>query len=281
VIAVLRAGRGATVQDLGRPGFAHLGIGRSGAADRGSLRLANRLVGNTEGAAGLEVTLGGLAVRFDAAATVALAGAPCPVRLGGRGAALHAPLAARTGDVLELGAPPRGVRTYLAVRGGIAVAPVLGSRSTDVLGGIGPEPVRAGDVLPVGRGAPSWPVVDVAPVAPLPDRFALRAAPGPRADWFAPDALDRLRAGPWHVTPAADRIAIRLAGPPLPRTRPGELPPEGMVAGAVQVPPDGRPVVLLVDHPVTGGYPVLAVVAAADLDLAAQCRPGDPVTFRR
>jgi biotin-dependent carboxylase-like uncharacterized protein len=280
VIGIVRAGALTTVQDLGRPGLAHLGVGRSGAADPGSLRLANRLVGNREGAACLEITFGNFEAQFHQAATVALAGAPCPVSVSGRERFMHGPIQLIQGDRLTVGAPTAGVRTYLAVRGGIAVAPVLGARSTDLLSGVGPEPLAAGIRLPVGDDETHLPCVDVAPVPPIPAEIALRVLPGPRDDWFTPAALTTLTSQPYQVSPQSNRVGIRLTGPTLDRSRPGELASEGMVCGAVQVPPDGHPVVFLADHPVTGGYPVIAVVVEPDICLAAQARPGQPVRFR-
>jgi biotin-dependent carboxylase-like uncharacterized protein len=281
VIEVVRAGPLATVQDLGRPGLAYLGVGRSGAADAGSLRLANRLVGNHEGAACLEITFGNFEARFEQAATVALAGAPCPVSVSGRDRFMHGPIQLIADDRLSVGAPTAGVRTYLAVRGGIAVTPVLGARSTDLLSGVGPEPLAAGMRLPVGDAAADLPCVDVAPVPPIPAEIVLRMLPGPRDDWFTPAALTTLTSHPYQVSPQSNRVGIRLTGPSLDRARPGELASEGMVSGAVQVPPSGQPVVFLADHPVTGGYPVIAVVAEPDICLAAQARPGQLVRFRR
>lgn len=285
-LVILAPGPLTTVQDLGRPGLAALGVGASGAADRGSLRLANRLVGNAEGAAALELTLGGLRVRVAGAAIVALTGAPCPVTVGGRSMGMNGPIAVRPGEVIAVGAPAEGVRTYLAVRGGVAVPPVLGARSTDTLSGLGPEPVRAGSVLPIGTETTGFPVVDQAPVrrpaggAGDAGDAVLRVVPGPRADWFDPDALRTLGADPYLVTAESNRIGVRLDGPELRRTETAELPPEGMVRGALQVPPSGRPVLLLADHPVTGGYPVIGVVADEDVDRAGQLRPGDRVRFR-
>ena len=279
MIEVLRAGPLTTVQDLGRPGLAHLGVGRSGAADRPSLRLANRLVGNAEGAAALEATFGGLVLRFEGATTVALTGAPCPVRVGGRDRDLNAPVALAAGEVLELGMPRAGVRTYVAVRGGLDLPAVLGSRATDVLAHLGPDPLREGDRLPVGAPTGPEPGVDVAPVRALPSEPVLRVVPGPRADWFVPTALEVVGRGRFEVTAASDRVGVRLAGPALQRSRVDELPSEGLVEGAVQVPPDGQPVVFLADHPVTGGYPVIAVVHPDDVPVVAQLRPGQPVRF--
>jgi biotin-dependent carboxylase-like uncharacterized protein len=277
MIEVLRSGPLATVQDLGRPGHLALGVGVSGAADRRALRLANRLVGNPEGAAAIEITFGGFAARFHDFARVALAGAPCDVRPGG----MHAPVYLHAGAELRVGPPDSGLRTYLAVAGGIDVPAVLGSRSTDTLAGLGPGRLREGTRLPVGpdRGEP--PGVDAAPVAAPAADPVLRVGPGPRTEWFADAALDRLLGEPWEVTSDADRVGIRLDGPRLERTDDRELPSEGMVEGALQVPPSGRPVLFLADHPVTGGYPVIAVVVEDDIPAAAQLRPGGRVRFRR
>ena len=280
MIVVERPGPLTTVQDLGRPGLAHLGVGRSGAADRASLRLANRLVGNEEGAAGLEVTLGGLVVRFEAGATIALAGADCPISVAGRPDGRFAPLAVPAGATVVLGTAQRGIRTYLAVRGGLDVAPVLGSRSSDLLSGLGPAPLASGDRLPIGTALATWSLADVAPVAVPQPEPVLRVRAGPRDDWFAPAALDLLVAEAFVVGAASDRVGLRLTGPVLARSRTEELPSEGMVEGALQVPPDGQPVLFLADHPVTGGYPVIAVVDPKDIPVAAQARPGDSLRFR-
>jgi biotin-dependent carboxylase-like uncharacterized protein len=271
-IEVIRPGPLATVQDLGRPGWAHLGVGRSGAADRDSLRLANRLVGNPETAAGLEITLGGFAARFSAPATVALTGARCPGPV-----ASYGPVAV---DEVVLGAPDRGVRTYLAVRGGIDVPAVFGSRATDLLGGLGPPALAAGTRLRVGTVTAGFPTVDLAPVADPPAARTLPVRAGPRADWFAAGALDVLAAATYAVTAESNRVGVRLDGPPLRHREQRELPTEGLVEGALQVPPDGRPIVMLADHPVTGGYPVIAVLDEAAIGPAAQARPGDTIRFR-
>lgn len=277
---ILAPGPLATVQDLGRPGLAALGIGPSGAADRGSLRLANRLVGNEEGAAALELTFGGFCARFTRTATIALTGAPCRAVVGGRAVGMNGPIVVRPGEQLTVAMPSSGVRTYLAVRGGIDVPPVLGARSTDVLSGLGPEPVSAGTVLPIGRRTTGFPLVDHAPVREPAESALLRVLPGPRADWFHVGALDTLCATPYRVTAESNRVGARLDGSALRRVISGELPPEGMVRGALQVPPHGCPVLLLADHPVTGGYPVIAVVVDEDLDRAGQLRPGEQVSFR-
>ena len=281
MIEILATGPLVTVQDQGRPGYAHLGVGESGAADRVSLRLGNRLVGNAESAAGLEVTFGGLAGRFLTRTTIALTGAPCPGVLGGRPVFMAGPIEVAPGDELTLRAPASGLRTYLAVRGGVAVPPVLGSRSTDLLAGLGPAVIAAGDRLPIGDASLGDPCVDLAPQPAYPAEWTLRITPGPRADWFALKALDRLVTTAYQVTPESNRIGLRLAGPRLERVVDAELPSEGMVLGALQVPPNGQPVLFLADHPVTGGYPVIAVVAEPDIALAAQARPGQTLHFRR
>jgi biotin-dependent carboxylase-like uncharacterized protein len=280
-----RAGPLTTVQDLGRPGFAALGVGRSGAADRSALRLANRLVGNPESAAALEITGGGTSVRTVETALAALTGAACEltVRTGHatRSVANNAPFFLPAGAELTIAPAAAGLRAYLAVRGGIDVAPVLGSRATDTLSGLGPAPLRDGDRLRLGAARGRFAPVDVAPVPrPATGDLELRVVAGPRADWFADDAVALLCSAPYLVRPDSDRVGMRLDGPRLPWARGGELPSEGLVAGAVQVPPSGVPVLFMADHPVTGGYPVLAVVVEDDVDRAAQARPGQRLNFR-
>jgi biotin-dependent carboxylase-like uncharacterized protein len=281
-IEVVRCGPLSTVQDRGRPGYAAQGVSPSGAADAPSAALANRLVGNDEGAACLELTFGGAALEFREQVRVAITGAPCDLARDGHGEAMNSPFVMAAGELLTVGAPALGLRTYLAVRGGIDVAPVLGSRATDVLSGLGPRPLSPGDILPVGTdhsGPP--PTVDVAPVNPPPaGELLVHVIPGPRADWCTPAALDVLLRERFTVTAESNRVGVRLDGPRLERTRHEELPSEGMVAGAIQVPPAGRPVVFLADHPVTGGYPVIAVVCTADLPVLAQARPGQRISFR-
>ncbi|MEU4351335.1 biotin-dependent carboxyltransferase family protein [Streptomyces sp. NPDC023838] len=276
---VVRAGALTCVQDEGRPGHAHLGVPRSGALDLPASRLANRLVGNPPGAAILETTLNGCAVRPRRAVTVAVTGAPCPVSVDGCPAAWGAPVRVPAGAVLEVGAAVRGVRSYVAFAGGVAVEPVLGSRSTDLLSGLGPAPLTDRAVLPLGRPAGPHARVDAAPAPGPPRELVLRMLPGPRADWFTAEAFGALAAGRYRVSSASNRIGLRTEGPALERAVHGELPSEGMVWGAVQVPPDGRPVVFLADHPTTGGYPVVGVVAGADLAAAAQAAPGTPLRF--
>ncbi|HEU5271789.1 MAG TPA: biotin-dependent carboxyltransferase family protein, partial [Jatrophihabitans sp.] len=268
-MTVLATGPLTTVQDAGRPGRAAQGIGSSGACDRASYRLANRLVGNAETAATVEFTFGGLDVRLRNPATVAFTGAYCP---GGPGWRLALTLPA--GYRLTLQPPATGLRSYLAVRGGVAIEPVLGSRATDLLSGLGPPVLQPGMLLPVGTEVAGEPCGEA---AADPDVAAgevtVEVLPGPRTDWFTDPR--RLFGRAWTVQPDSNRIGIRLAGEPVQRSRAGELPPEPMLPGAIQVPPDGLPIVLFRDAPVTGGYPVIGVLPERELDRVAQLRPGD------
>ncbi|MDQ3359868.1 MAG: biotin-dependent carboxyltransferase family protein [Actinomycetota bacterium] len=274
-LTVLATGPLCTVQDRGRPGYAALGVSQSGAADLGAHDLANRLVGNPVEAATLEITLGGLRIRAGSDLQVAVAGARCP------GVPHHALVRLPVGAELTLGAPEAGLRSYLGVRGGVDVPTVLGSRSTDLLSGIGPAPLSDGDVVPVGRPTGVLPDVDLAPVAePAGGTTDLGLIPGPRRDWFDDVAWGRLTGRPWSVDSQSNRIAVRLEGTPvLSRTREGELSSEGLLRGAVQVPPSGQPVIFGADHPVTGGYPVIGYVVLADQDRCAQLRAGQRIRF--
>lgn len=278
-LAVVRAGALTTVQDAGRPGHAHLGVPRSGALDRPAADLVNRLVGNPPAAAVLETTLDGCAVRPRSTVTVAVAGAPCRVTVDGRPVAWGGPVRVPAGALLDVGPAESGVRAYLGISGGIAVEAVLGSRSTDLLSGLGPAPLAVGTVLPLGRPSGVHARVDVAPQPAPPAELVLRVTLGPRDGWFTREAVDTFCSRAYRVSSASNRIGLRTEGPALERARSGELASEGMVLGAVQVPPDGRPVVFLADHPTTGGYSVIAVVRAADLPAAAQAVPGTPVRF--
>ena len=262
MIEVLRAGPLTTVQDRGRPGYAHLGVPRSGAADSRAYDAGNARVGNDPGAAALEATLAGPVLRFTEPALVAVGGRPA--------------VEVAAGDVLDVGPIRDGVRAYVCVRGGIMVEPTLGSRSYDQLTGLGPPPLRDGDTLVVGpepAGAPQD-VPFEATSEPV-----LRIVPGPREDWFPPEALGVLTSADWRVALSSNRVGIRLEGPPLPRLDRGELLSEGMVTGALQVTPSGQPILLGPDHPTTGGYPVIAVVVSDDLPIAGQLGPGTLVRF--
>jgi KipI family sensor histidine kinase inhibitor len=287
-LEVVRPGPLATVQDLGRPGFAAAGVPGSGAADVPSLVQANLLAGNPAGAAGLELTLGRAALRCSGPCTLAVAGAPAAVTLrtdpGGPARQVRFGTAFDVPDdgLVSIGPPDTGLRSYVAVRGGITTPAVLGSRSADLLSGIG-GPLLAGAILPVGdpaadrpSGPASWPAANIPARGQV---TRLRILAGPRHDWFAADALATLCGSAYTVSPASNRTGLRLDGPAVTRSRDAELPSEGLATGSLQVPHDGRPILLLADHPTVGGYPVLAVVASADIGLAAQLRPGDQVRF--
>jgi biotin-dependent carboxylase-like uncharacterized protein len=260
VIVVERSGLLTTVQDGGRPGLARYGVPPSGAADPRSLAAGNALVGNAPDAAALEASVLGPVLRITVPALVALTGAVT--------------LEPREVERLELGPFTRGARAYVCVRGGIDVEPALGSRSTDLLTGLGRPPLRDGDELRIGPEPETRPQ----PVEPpeLPSEPVLRVLPGPRDEWFA--SLEPLFAQPWRVSASSNRVGVRLHGPPLARRIEGELLSEGLVTGAIQVPPSG-PILLLNDHPTTGGYPVAAVVVRDDLWLAGQLAPGASVRF--
>ena len=285
-LEVLATGPLTTVQDQGRPGFAALGVGRSGAADRHSHSLANRLLGNHESSAALEVTLGGLSLRARGEVWLAVTGADVDVLVdNGSGAApigMNAPFRIFAGDVVSLGMARSGLRAYVAARGGFDVPETLGSRSTDTLSGLGPPTLTVGAVLGLGPRPGDLPDIDVAAVAmPTADEVELQILRGPRDGWVVDaDALVQTR---WQASHRSDRVGMRLSGNAsgLSHRESGrQLPSEGIVRGAVQVPPSGEPVIFLADHPVTGGYPVVAVVIDEDVDLAAQVRPGQHIHLR-
>ncbi|MBT2484459.1 MULTISPECIES: urea amidolyase family protein [unclassified Microbacterium] len=282
-IEVVRSSLQLLVQDLGRPGHAALGVSASGVADRTAMRDANRAVGNDAHTAVLE-SVGGMLLRFQGAEVATVTGATGALTLTDRDGASRvvphgAPFALADGDELLFGHPERGLRYVVAVRGGIRALSALGSVSTDTLAGLGPAPLAAGDVVELGdpRTAPH----SVAPLSipralPGPgETVELEITLGPRDDWFTASALETLTRQVWEVTPRSDRVGIRLAGEiPLERAVTGELPSEGAITGAIQVPPDGQPVLFLPDHPLTGGYPIIAAVTDRSLDIAGQLAPG-------
>ena len=261
MIEIVDAGVLTTVQDAGRLGYAAFGVPPSGAVDRELAAHCNRLVGNPDGAAVLE-TVGGLVLR-----------AVSPVVVASDVESVARSLA--SGDTVRVDAGTRQWH-YVAVRGGIDVEPVLGSRSTDTLSGLGPSRVVAGDELPIGEEPPTLPVGETWPMRH--PRDVVEITRGPRSDWFTSGAVATL-AGSWTVSEAS-RVGVRLAGPPLERAIDSELPSEGLVRGAIQVPPDGAPIVMLADHPTTGGYPVIAVVQPADVAALAQHLVGSAITLR-
>jgi biotin-dependent carboxylase-like uncharacterized protein len=279
-LTVLDPGPLTTVQDGGRPGWAHLGVPRSGALDGPALDLANRLVGNDPSAAGLETTLGGAALRVSAGITVAVTGAQADVFVDDRPVGWGEPVQPHAGQVLRVGPARSGLRCYLAFSGGIDVPPILGSRSTDTLSGTGPAPLSAGDELPVGVPANLPQGADVVVPRTARSLLTLRCTLGPRDDWFTAESVESLTGSTYAVSSRSNRIGLRLEGPELRRRDRGEMQSEGIVLGAVQVPASGEPLVFLHDHPTTGGYPVVAVVHPGDLAECAQLRPGDKVRFR-
>ncbi|MBT2517414.1 biotin-dependent carboxyltransferase family protein [Streptomyces sp. ISL-90] len=281
-LRVEQPGQLALVEDLGRPGLAHLGVAGSGALDRGALRLANRLVGNPDGLAALELLVGGFRARFEGETWFAVTGAWGPVTLDDRPVTPYTAARATDGSVLEVGTAERGIRYMLGVRGGIEVPPVLGSRSRDTLAAIGPDAVEAGQVLAIGsEPAASVPLLDQEAAFPPPaGPVTIALLPGPRAEWFTDTALATLFDSPWRLSEQADRIGARLVGPILERRIPGELASEATVPGSMQVAGGGAPTILLADRPVTGGYPVIAIVAPGSLDAVAQLRPGQELRFR-
>lgn len=280
-LTVVRTGPLALVQDLGRPGLAHLGVPPSGAVDEPALRLANALVGNPPSAAGIEALLGGMVLRPSGPCVVAVTGAPATVKVGACEVGFGTAVELSAGDELRVVTPRSGLRCYLAVSGGLDVPEELGSRSTDVLSALGPAALSPGDELPLGSAAGGRPEERRERDLRAPE-FALDVLLGPRDDWF-PDAGEQLGAGRWSVSPKSNRIGVRLDGTRLrrqPQREREELPTEPVVTGSVQVPPDGQPVIFLNDHPTTGGYPVIAVVHPDSLPLLAQARPGKPVRLR-
>jgi len=291
-IEFVSAGLQTLVQDDGRHGMSGLGISASGALDVVAMYQANRLVGNPVATPVLENVLGQMRLRSHGATTVAIAGAQAVLTVhsaqGGTWPVEgHAPIALNDGDVLQLHAPTAGVRSYLAVRGGWQVEPVLGSCATDTLALIGPAPVQSGQRVAVGNAlaaADLRPVeLEALPAVALPkvgEVVVLDVVLGPRTDWFTQSALQTFAQQEWLVTPQSNRVGIRITGAqPLERIRHDELPSEGTVAGAIQVPINGQPVLFLADHPLTGGYPVIAAVASYHLGLAAQIPVGCRIRF--
>ncbi|WP_194421356.1 urea amidolyase family protein [Microbacterium abyssi] len=275
------------VQDAGRPGHAALGVSASGAADRTAMRDANLAVGNERDAAVLE-SVGGATLRFLGEGVAVVTGAIGDLTLTEANGVVRSiphgvPFATVDGDELQLARPARGLRYVIGVRGGVAAASSLGSRASDTLAGLGPDPLLAGDVVAIGD-APARAVDPVAQVREFPasgELVELDITLGPRDDWFTASALETLTTQEWVVTPRSDRVGIRLHGDvPLERATQGELPSEGAVTGAIQVPADGQPVLFLPDHPLTGGYPIIGALTDRCLDLAAQLPPGVRIRFR-
>lgn len=269
----------ALLQDRGRPGLAALGVSPSGAFDRRALRQGNALLGNDDQAAAIELLLGGLALLATEDHTVAVTGAVGPLTVDGRQIAHGRAVPLRRGQRLEVGTATSGLRVYVAVAGGFRAEAELASLSTDTLSGLGPAPLAAGDELVVGP-APRVPDLQDVPALTRAGTVTLDVVLGPRDDWFTDAAVRTLLSAGWAVTSSSDRIGVRLHGPSLERATEAELPSEPCVRGSIQVAADGWPIVFGPDHPVTGGYPVIAVVVDAHTDRLAQARPGDIIRLR-
>ena len=286
VIEVQAPGLLTTVQDLGREGFGPLGVSPSGAADAVALRIGNRLVGNEESAAGLEMTLLGGTFMFSDGAVLALTGSNFGATLDGKPVELCSSFEAKPRQTLRLGSTRSGARCYLCAMGGMEVKPLLGSASTHILSGLGGHEGRAlrkGDVLSIGAARGSTPVRRLATLAiqELKPRKTLRVTPGPQSEWFSEAAQRLFYACTYQVAEESDRMGIRLEGAPIPGATVGEMISEGVSLGAVQVPEGGKPIILFVEQQTTGGYPKIANVISADFHSLGQLRPRDEIRFER
>lgn len=283
MLEVVDGGWLTTVQDLGRHGYARYGIPVSGAMDFFALSVANRLVGNPPDAAGLEITLEGPVLVATEPCLVAVTGADLIFQVDGREMPMWMSVFVRRGSVISFGGRRWGCRAYLAIAGGIDVPPVLGSRATYLpgrFGGLDGRPLRPGDRLPVGpvsghlpeRAGQGFPRHLILPYS---DQPILRAVPGPQDDHFTPAGLETFFSATYRILPTSDRMGYRLEGPPVAHSKGAEIISDGVPLGAVQVPPDGQPIVMMADHQTTGGYPKIATVIRTDIPLLAQCVPGE------
>jgi antagonist of KipI len=285
MIRILDPGPLTTVQDLGRPGYLRLGIPASGPVDRLAFILANRLVGNPDGAAGLECTLVGPRLEILQDAVLAATGADMALTVNDRDAPRWRAVRVRGGDVVRLGPAAAGVRGYLAVSGGLDVPLALGSRSTYLrgqLGGYRGRALRKGDTIPVGPGASPFVERRVTPamVPQRGNRAPVRVILGPQADRFTPEGLETFLREPYEMLPQSDRMGARLRGPAIGHTHGHDIISDGVPLGGVQVVGDGQPIVLLVDRQSTGGYTKIATVCSTDVGRVGQTRPGERLTFR-
>jgi biotin-dependent carboxylase-like uncharacterized protein len=286
VILVREPGLFTTVQDLGREGFGPMGVSPSGAADAVSLRMGNRLVGNADQAAGLEMTLLGGTFEFPDGAVLALAGSDFGATLDGKPVELWTAFEAKPGQVLKLGPTRTGARCYLCVRGGTEVKAFLGSASTHILSGLGGfegRALRKGDVLTIGATSRSARErrLSARALKEMQPRKVLRVTPGPQDDWF-PEASRRVfYESAYRVAEETNRMGIRLQGASVAKAAEGELTSEGVSLGAVQVPDGGQPIILFVEQQTTGGYPKIANVISADFHSLGQLRPRDEIRFER
>jgi 5-oxoprolinase (ATP-hydrolysing) subunit C len=280
MMTILKPAVQSTVQDLGRHGFHHLGVGAAGAMDRLALMIGNFLVGNAAGAAALELCMPPARIHLDAACAIALTGADCSARLDATPVDVGRCVLVQPGQTLDLSAAHAGIRAYLCISGGIDVPQVLGSRSTDLqagMGGLDGRALRRGDVLRIAPAAiPERATAGVL----LPSMGnSIRILPGPEFEGFEPKARSALFEASWTVTTQSNRMGYRLAGPALVRKDSEELKSHAVFPGVIQVPPGGAPIVLMADAQVTGGYPKIASVIAADQWRLAQIPPGAAIQF--
>jgi antagonist of KipI len=285
-IHVQAPGLQTTVQDLGRDGFGPIGVSPSGAADPISLRLGNRLLGNDEGAAALEMTLLGGTFTFPEGAVVALVGSDFAATLDDVSLDVGASVEVRPGQTLRLGSTTSGARCYLCVQGGISVLPFLGSASTHILSGLGGfegRPLRNGDVLRMGPATKRFRRRSIAPrlSEQLFRRAVLRVTPGPQAGWFSESVLRSFYAATYRVGEQSNRMGLRLEGAAVSPRHAGEMITEGVSLGAIQVPAGGSPIIVFVEQQTTGGYPKIANVISADLHRLGQLRPRDEIRFEQ
>src|SRR5579863_6088490 len=285
-ILVQAPGLFTTVQDLGREGFGPMGVSASGAADAVSLRIGNRLVGNPDGTAALEMTLVGGAFTFERTATIVATGADFGLSLDGMALPMWTSIEIRKGETVRFGASRSGARAYLCVHGGIAVEPFLGSASTHVLSGLGGfegRALRKGDRVELGAANSLFRKIAISPnaVESLQPRKTIRITDGPQSDWFAEASWKTLCGNTFRISEQSNRMGIRLEGPPISLDASREMITEGVSLGAIQVTPSGQPIILFVEQQTTGGYPKIANVISADLHSLGQLRPRDEIRFER
>jgi antagonist of KipI len=284
-LRVIKPGMLTTIQDRGRWGLQARGVPVGGPMDPCSHRLANAIVGNRPDAATLEVTLLGPELEFEDERVLAVAGAEFELTVDGRAKAHGAPFLVSAGATLRFGARIRGARAYLAIAGGVAVPPTLGSRATHLISGMGGldgRPLRAGDLVPLGEPPADAPLPDraVAAVTPMPEGDArIRVLPGPQVEYFVDDALETLQSGPYAIGGKSDRMGFRLDGPGLKHARGADVISDATPLGVLQVPASGQPILLMADRQTTGGYAKLATVISADISVAGQLAPGDRISF--
>jgi biotin-dependent carboxylase-like uncharacterized protein len=280
VIEIIKAGPVTTIQDLGRQGFRHQGIAQSGALDRLSLMIANRLVCNPDNAAGLEMMYGRTSIRFETKVCFALTGCECFATLDGSPIYIGWRCYANAGQILTIQTPVRGLCAYLAVHGGLDVDPIMGSRATDLqagFGGIAGRKLRPGDRIPLGMQQ-AIPQVQIGVLLPQCDQ-TLRVLPGPEAEQYSADTHLEFFSAYWQIGQESGRMGLRLAGKVMRQSETSELLSHGVFPGVIQVPPGGQPIILAAEAQTTGGYPRIAIVIESDLWKLGQLKPGDMIRF--